>query len=288
MGEDLVGRRFGCLTVTGDNGKPSWNGRKWVCTCDCGEVSIFGVKTLSYAGSSFSCTQGHSKLHYAKKVLTVPAYSYYPIDGSRETPPESKYGMFERRRRRGSWKPVNFDHPNGASGPFNLVAICRECRRTMHDVFTEHARYARKTYPFAVGRRRSNDWSKYSFPRGRTVERRLSPSVDAIDNRRVCDDCAYVKWSEVRRCSLCGIFGSARKVQGRSHVYRWKAQSDDDSWGPDDDVLCTGCWNRVRALVDRANEADEIRRLAAKLERAIKHGNENKRQAAGTASSGDR
>lgn len=54
-------------------------------------------------------------------------------------------------------------------------------------------------------------------------------------------------------------------------------------------VLCVSCWNKIRAIIGRAHEADDIRYLAAKTQRSInngkafKHDIKNPRRAGGSA-----
>jgi len=48
-------------------------------------------------------------------------------------------------------------------------------------------------------------------------------------------------------------------------VYRWNANDKNDRETKDKDILCTGCWNKVRALVKRQAMCNESRKLIAKL-----------------------
>lgn len=69
-------------------------------------------------------------------------------------------------------------------------------------------------------------------------------------------------------CDVCGKRSTPKKIHIRSDVYGWNKSSylsEEKSKG----LLCTGCWNRVKAVVKKQREADEIRYLKDKLYREV-------------------
>lgn len=61
-------------------------------------------------------------------------------------------------------------------------------------------------------------------------------------------------------CQLCGKRSTPKKVHYRSDVAGWNG-------GLDKDVLCTGCWNKLKPLVNKEREYFELRALTSKLYR---------------------
>ena len=66
-------------------------------------------------------------------------------------------------------------------------------------------------------------------------------------------------------CQLCGKLSTPKKITCRNDVYRWNANDKNDRETKGKDILCTGCWNKVRALVKRQAMCNESRKLIAKL-----------------------
>jgi hypothetical protein len=75
--------------------------------------------------------------------------------------------------------------------------------------------------------------------------------------------------ADLRTCDICGKVGAAKRVCSRSDVYRWNVEDRNDYATATKDMLCMGCWNKVRAIVRKEDEADECRRLLNKLTRSI-------------------
>lgn len=72
-------------------------------------------------------------------------------------------------------------------------------------------------------------------------------------------------------CKLCHKRSTPKKVSFRSDVVNWNNRHLKDWFLHESkDVLCVGCWNKVRALEKRDAEAAELRLLVNKLHREIK------------------
>jgi hypothetical protein len=87
--------------------------------------------------------------------------------------------------------------------------------------------------------------------------------------------------TSLNTCELCGRKGTRRRVTIRNDTHGWNRETRGD-WGtPSKDMLCVGCWNRVRVIVRKKLAADEIRRLGNQLyNEALKWRKEKSPQAA--------
>lgn len=64
------------------------------------------------------------------------------------------------------------------------------------------------------------------------------------------------------KCDICGRIGTKRRVRLFFHTGRYE-RIGEMRW------LCTGCWNRFRAVWKKQDEADECKYLLNKLHRTI-------------------
>jgi hypothetical protein len=64
----------------------------------------------------------------------------------------------------------------------------------------------------------------------------------------------YSPWQQ---CRLCGIWGVPKKVQYRPCCYLWEKRREP--------IYCMGCWNKVRAIVRREEDAEFAARAARKI-----------------------
>lgn len=81
-------------------------------------------------------------------------------------------------------------------------------------------------------------------------------------------------------CDVCFVVGGKAKVRTRSDVFGWNLQGRMDYATAPKNTLCTGCWNKAKAVLKREREADQIKQLVNKLNRTIKNGkNQNIRAA---------
>ena len=83
------------------------------------------------------------------------------------------------------------------------------------------------------------------------------------------------EYTPLNKCDVCGLVSTPKKVQTRNDVYGWNRESRKDYLAPPRNMLCMGCWNRVRALVRRKDETSEIGIAIRKLQRAIQHERKN-------------
>lgn len=104
-----------------------------------------------------------------------------------------------------------------------------------------------------------------------------------LNESRLCGEC-----SRVRCCDLCGKEGTTSNIYSRTDVWAWNdpRRFSRKCAGADwvqKNVLCMGCWNKVRAISRKEEEAEENRRFLNKLERVISNErkNQNHRRAEG-------
>lgn len=81
----------------------------------------------------------------------------------------------------------------------------------------------------------------------------------------MCGDCL-----RFRRCCLCGKEGTATTIYTRTGIGGWDLESRIEIYTKKTkDCICMACWNKVRAIVRKQDEADECRRFLKKLARSI-------------------
>ena len=68
-------------------------------------------------------------------------------------------------------------------------------------------------------------------------------------------------------CELCHKIGVPKKIHDRNDVYGWTRDGRNDNTFEPKTCLCMSCWNKVKALVKRQDETNEIKRLISKLTR---------------------
>lgn len=68
-------------------------------------------------------------------------------------------------------------------------------------------------------------------------------------------------------CELCHKIGVPKKIHVRNDVHGWTKQSRKDCEYEPKTCLCMSCWNKVKALVKRQDETNEIKLLISKLTR---------------------
>ena len=92
-------------------------------------------------------------------------------------------------------------------------------------------------------------------------------------------------WSPLNQCSMCKKLGEKRQVRSRPDAayWWWPAFKTDKEWReysreewlkygdscPWSSVLCTGCWNKARAIVRRKAECHQTIKLIKKAQREI-------------------
>ena len=83
----------------------------------------------------------------------------------------------------------------------------------------------------------------------------------------------------LNECGCCGKISTPKKVHERS-VRSWRYSEKELKDGDvdfdtfiesikKDSMLCTGCWNKVKAIEKREDEAQEIKRLTNKLKAEV-------------------
>lgn len=71
--------------------------------------------------------------------------------------------------------------------------------------------------------------------------------------------------TSLNTCQVCGKVSTPKKVHCRNDVFRWNAESSSDFTTKNKDILCMGCWNKIRPLVSRQMSVNENRRMINKL-----------------------
>lgn len=107
------------------------------------------------------------------------------------------------------------------------------------------------------------------------IGKRVEFDFSAVDGFRAKAEGQGQRWSfhenpvaDLRTCDICGRIGAAKRVCYRNDVYRWNVDWKDYTT-TSKHMLCTGCWNKVRALVRKERKAGECSLLLNKLTRSI-------------------
>jgi hypothetical protein len=76
------------------------------------------------------------------------------------------------------------------------------------------------------------------------------------------------RYTPFRECQLCGFRHGPRRVHERSCIYGWdlEVQHAQDS----KTMLCTGCWNKARAIVRLKGQAYDLKRQMNALQKAYR------------------
>lgn len=143
---------------------------------------------------------------------------------------------------------MDWFHPRGR---WCLVAACPRCGRFLRDTATERL----------FGRAKLGQW----------IAQPPRTNGSWLDKSGMCEECL-----RVRHCDLCGKEGTTSTIYERNDVWGWNRDGRDDYTTESKSALCTSCWNKVRAIVRKQDEADECRRLLSQLTRSIS--NERKNQ----------
>lgn len=78
------------------------------------------------------------------------------------------------------------------------------------------------------------------------------------------------EYTPLNTCELCGKTSTPKKVCYRSDISGWNREHRNDFAAAPIDTLCTGCWNKVRAVVRKIHAANECSKLFNKLTRSIR------------------
>lgn len=81
--------------------------------------------------------------------------------------------------------------------------------------------------------------------------------------------------TKLKTCELCRKTSTPKKVTHRDGIYGWNFHNKEDLSFESKDVLCVGCWNKVRSLIERKHKADEVGKIINELERTISHEHKN-------------
>lgn len=76
------------------------------------------------------------------------------------------------------------------------------------------------------------------------------------------------------QCFICKKTSTPKKVNLRVDCYNWDGSDDESHW-----ILCCGCWNKVRPLVDKKWKANETNSLINKLYNEVLKCEKRKKQA---------
>lgn len=110
------------------------------------------------------------------------------------------------------------------------------------------------------------------------VERCWTFPLTKAGKPRKRGECEYAWFTPLLTCQLCGFFSTPRNVRDRDDCYQYDHRPDHQrdqlrfnyemkvgNWGTP--TLCTGCWNKVRAIIRRVDELRDLHTLVRKLQR---------------------
>ena len=84
----------------------------------------------------------------------------------------------------------------------------------------------------------------------------------------------------LRECGVCGKISTPKKISYRSLCADWYMTNPyEEPMQQEKDILCTGCWNKVRRIVARQREANELRLLNNRLIREYRKWQRSQTQA---------
>lgn len=84
-----------------------------------------------------------------------------------------------------------------------------------------------------------------------------------------------IEFTPLNKCDICGKVSTPKKVNCRTDCYHWYTNTRYDNGYNYMNILCMPCWNKVRSIMKKEEEAKEINSLYKKLKREIT--NERKR-----------
>lgn len=93
--------------------------------------------------------------------------------------------------------------------------------------------------------------------------------------------------TKLETCQLCGKTSTPKKVSHRIVIYRWNCHDKKDWSCESKSVLCMGCWNKVRPLVEREDEADDMKRFINQVKKEISNERKNQNDRANARLSGN-
>jgi len=139
--KDLVGKRFGSLTVTEYAGKQ--NGmHRWKCVCDCGKETIVG-QTLLQSGKTKSCGCLQASVIYENLKL-IEGTSVTLLESRKKKPSRSNtsgYTGVYQNKRSGLWvAQITFKGKTYYLGSYTKIEDAIQARQRgeeMHDEFLE-------------------------------------------------------------------------------------------------------------------------------------------------------
>ena len=68
-------------------------------------------------------------------------------------------------------------------------------------------------------------------------------------------------------CQLCGKVSTPKKVQTRIDCWGWNRENKKDYSFKSKHMLCMSCWNKVKPIVNRKEESEELRLIINRLNR---------------------
>ena len=79
----------------------------------------------------------------------------------------------------------------------------------------------------------------------------------------------FIYYTEINACDLCGKLGPPRKVRLRDDVAGWNVEKTDREY-KGIDILCTGCWNKVKPIVKNMKYLKEAKKLVNKTIKEVR------------------
>ena len=91
---------------------------------------------------------------------------------------------------------------------------------------------------------------------------------DGTTGRRM--EMVIYHYTPLNTCELCGKTSTPKNVHYRSDVHGWAREHKNDFETPALATLCTGCWNKARAVAKKIRAAEECNKLFNNLTRSIR------------------
>lgn len=78
-------------------------------------------------------------------------------------------------------------------------------------------------------------------------------------------DMRLIEYTPLHTCDLCGKTSTPKKVYLRYDVWDWNKEGKNDFDTKGKNMLCTGCWNKIRKFHIPKLEIEETQKLIRKI-----------------------
>ncbi|MBL1319623.1 MAG: hypothetical protein COA63_000990 [Methylophaga sp.] len=148
-----------------------------------------------------------------------------------------------------------------------------------------HFHKGRTTNPYGFMIYDDSKWGVYTDIKSKIVNNKRCEELSKVDNFNsyIYSDKLDIQYrintndiSMIKKCELCRKYSSSQYTYFRSDVYEWDNPRRMDGskiryCGKLKNTLCTGCWNKARAVKRVLDKADGLRSLNVKLKKESKN-----------------